>query len=163
MRDFFLILTGAVCSTIGGIVTIWIQAKKARHIRREELIGEQSLEVNKKALSLTDQIQTLRVQGSDEDVLNLLYSEGEWFSMNQILLPHTYVENWRSMRVGLRRLIRKQSQNYKMDDEPKRDKIIYEISVLDDFIDNLAEEMDECLRKELRMKKVCIKKPDYKK
>ena len=113
MRDFFLILIGAACLTIGGLVTIWIQAKKARHIRREELIGEQSLEVLKKALSLTDQIQAMRIQCVTEDLISLLEREGEWFSMNQILLPHTFVENWRTLRIRLRQLNRQEQHTNK--------------------------------------------------
>lgn len=155
MRDFFLILIGAVCSTMGGIATIWFQAKKSRQIRREELIGEQSLEVAKKALSLTDQIQTLRIQGVTEDLIGLLYREGEWFSMNQILLPHTFVENWRSMRLALRKLKRRESRKGEMNDVSEQDTI-------EAFLDSLADEMEECLRKELGLKKVCIKKLNLK-
>ncbi|MCK4998222.1 MAG: hypothetical protein KAS23_01765 [Anaerohalosphaera sp.] len=162
MKEFFFVLLGAFCSTVGGIATIWFQAKKARQIRREELIGEQGLEVAKKALSLTDQIQTLRIQGDAEDVITLLYKEGEWFSMNQILLPHIFVENWRSMRLGLRKLKRRESQIGKMQDGPDRDKIINEMGDMDTFLDDLAAEMERCLREELGLKKVCIKKPDYK-
>lgn len=163
MRDFFLILIGAVCSTIGGIVTILIRAKNARKIRREELIGEQSLESMKKALSLTDQIQAMRIQCVTEDIIGLLDREGEWFSTNQILLPHTFVENWRTLRVRLRQLKRKEQHVDTMDAGSDREQRDQEISALESFIDSLIDEMDECLREELGLKKVRIKKFEYKK
>ena len=107
MKDFFLILIGGICSAIGGCIAVWYQAKKARQIRMEELRGEQQLEAFKKALSLIDQMQSLLIQGTTEDVLKFVYDNGEWFSMNQILLPHTFVENWRSIRLNLRSVKRK--------------------------------------------------------
>jgi hypothetical protein len=163
MKDFFLILIGGLCSAIGGCIAIWYQAKKARQIRMEELRGEQQLEACKKALSLIDQIQTLLVQGIDEDVLKLLYDSGEWFSMNQVLLPHTFVENWRSMRLNLRSIMRKDQVQRKMVDGPKRDKKISEIGNAQEFVQKLATEADEVLRKELGLKEVNIKKPDKEK
>lgn len=101
IKELLLVIAGGFCSAIGGFAAIWYQAKKARQTRFEEMIGEQKLEVYKKALSLIDQIQTLLIQGVTDDVLKVLYDNGEWFSMNQILLPHTFVENWRSIRIGL--------------------------------------------------------------
>lgn len=163
MRDFFLVLLGAFCSTAGGIATIWFRARKARGIRREELIGEQSLEVFKKALFLTGKIQGLRYGSVTEDLIELLDKEGEWFWMNQILLPHAFVENWRTLKIRLRQLKRREQHIYKMDAGPDRDKKDNEISAMESFLDGLIDEMEGCLRKELGLKKVCIKKFEYKK
>ena len=162
MKDFFLILIGGICSAIGGCIAVWYQAKKARQIRMEELRGEQQLEAFKKALSLIDQMQSLLIQGITEDVLKFVYDNGEWFSMNQILLPHTFVENWRSIRLNLRSVKRKDDAQQKMTDEPKRDKIIEDIVNTEDFVRQLAEEADVVLRKELGLKEVNIKRPDKK-
>lgn len=163
MKEAILVLVGGACSVLGGLVAIWYQAKKARQIRMEELRGEQQLEACKKALSLIDQIQTLLVQGIDEDVLKLLYDNGEWFSMNQVLLPHTFVENWRSMRLNLRSIMRKDQAQGKMVDGPERDKRSSEIGNAQEFVQQLATEADEVLRKELGLKEVNIKRPDKEK
>ncbi len=160
MKDVFLILIGAICSALGGCIGIWYQAKKARQIRIEEVRGEQQLEACKKALSLTDQIQTLLIQGTTEDVLKLLYDNGEWFSMNQILLPHTFVENWRSMRLNLRTVIRREKSQQKMADGPERDEKIEDISNMEGFIQQLADEAEKVLRGELGLKEIKIKRPN---
>jgi hypothetical protein len=158
MRDFFMVLLGAICSTLGGIAVTLLQAKKARQIRRDELVGEQSLEVAKKALSLTDQLHAMRMQCVTDDIIKLLDSEGEWFSTNQILLPHAFVENWRTLRVRLRQLKRREQHVDKMDSGPDRDKWDNEIDAMEQFVDSLIDEMEGCLRKELGLKEVNIKK-----
>jgi len=160
MKEIFLVVAGGICSVLGGCVAIWYQAKKARQIRMEEVKGEQQLEARKKALSLIDQIQSLLIQSTSEDVLKFLYDNGEWFSMNQILLPHTFVENWRSIRLNLLSVKRKDDAQQKITDEPKRDKIINDIVNTEDFVRQLAKEADAVLRKELGLKEVNIKRPN---
>ncbi len=162
MKEIILVLIGGICSVIGGCIAIWYQAKKARQVRMEEVKGEQQLEACKKALSLIDQIQSLLIQGTAEDVLKFLYDNGEWFSMNQILLPHTFVENWRSIRLNLQSVKRKDDTQQKMANEPKRDKIINDIVKTEDFVRQLAKEADAVLRKELGLKEVDIKRPNKK-
>jgi hypothetical protein len=66
IKELLLVIAGGFCSAIGGFTAIWYQTKKARQTRFEEMIGEQKLEVYKKALSLIDQIQTLLIQGVTE-------------------------------------------------------------------------------------------------
>ncbi len=162
MKDIILVLIGGLCSVIGGCIAIWYQAKKARHIRMEEVRGEQQLESRKKALSLVDQIQTLLIQGTEDDVLKLLYDNGEWFSMNQILLPHLFVENYRSIRLNLRSLKRTHMSIQSMNDETKQDKKIEDANQIESFVQQLADEMDKVLRKELGLKEVIIKRPNKK-
>jgi hypothetical protein len=160
MKEIFLVLIGGICSALGGCIAIWYQAKKARKIRMEELRGEQQLEACKNALSLTDRIYTLWVQGTADDVLKLLLDNGEWFSMNQVLLPHTFVENWRSIRLNLNSMKRKEEVIYKIPDGQKRDERIDEFANHEDFVDMLVKEMDEVLRSELGLKEVKIKRPE---
>ena len=136
-----------------------VQAKKARQIRMEEVRGEQQLEACKKALSLIDQVQTLLIQGIAEDVIKFLYDNGEWFSMNQILLPHTFVENWRSIRLNLRSVQMKDKSQQTMNDGTKRDEKIEDIVNIEEFVGKLAKEAEAVLRLKLGLKEVKIKKP----
>ena len=160
MKELFLVLVGGFCSALGGVIAIWYQAKKARKIRMEEVRGEQQLEACKKALSLVDRIYTLNIQGTEEDVLKLINDNGEWFSLNQVLLPHAFVENWRSIRINLRSiLIRKKGQE-KTNDETKQETITNRIIKTDELVYQLIKEADEVLRKELGLKKVNIVKPE---
>lgn len=125
----------------------------------EEVRGEQQLEACKKALSLIDQVQTLLIQGITEDVIKFLYDNGEWFSMNQILLPHTFVENWRSIRLNLRSVQMKDKSQQTMNDGPKRDEKIEDIVNIEEFVRKLAKEAEAVLRLKLGLKEVKIKKP----
>jgi len=159
MKEFLLVLVGGICSALGGCIAIWYQAKKARQIRMEELRGEQQLEACKKALSLIDRIQSLLIQGTAEDVLKFLYDNGEWFSMNQVLLPHTFVENWRSIKQNLRSVMLKDKSLQKITDDSERDKKITDIADTEEFAQQLAREADQILRKELGLKEVKIKRP----
>lgn len=159
MKEIFLVLIGGVCSALGGFVAVWYQVKNARKIRMEEVRGEQQLGACKKALSLIDQVCTLYIQSTEEDVLKIILDNGEWFSMNQVLLPHTFVENWRSIRINLRSMLRKNISLEKAQDETKQEAIKNDIIKTDKFIGELIEEADEVLRKELEMPKVNIKTP----
>ncbi|MHC4620458.1 MAG: hypothetical protein ACYTEQ_22145 [Planctomycetota bacterium] len=158
MKEIILILLGGICSALGGCIAIWYQSKKARQIRMEELKGEQQLEACKKALSLIDQIQSLLIQGTSDDVLKILYDNGAWFSMNQVLLPHTFVENWRSVRLNLRSVKRQDDAQQRMTDGAERDKMINKIADNEEFIQQLADEAEAVLREELGLKEVKIKK-----
>ena len=158
IKEFLLVIAGGFCSAIGGFAAIWYQTKKARQTRFEEMIGEQKLEVYKKALSLIDQIQTLLIQGVTDDVLKVLYDNGEWFSMNQILLPHTFVENWRSMRLNLRSVKRKDKIQERTTDESKQNEIKADVVGIEDFVQKLVDEAEKTLRKELKLPEVKIKR-----
>lgn len=160
MKEFLLVLIGGICSAIGGCIAIWYQAKKARKIKMEEVKGEQQLEAYKKALSLTGQIQVILIAKTTEDVLNFLYDNGEWFSMNQILLPHTFIENWRSIRVNLHNLqLLEQAAKEKPDGEERNEKIKDAVKT-GEYVRKLAKEAEDILREEMNLPEVKIKTPD---
>jgi hypothetical protein len=167
MKDFFLVLIGGICSTIGGCIAIWYQAKKARQIRMEEIRGEQQIEAWKKGLSLTDRLWDLLVaeRGTTDDAIKVLRDNGEWFSMNQILLPHTFVENWRSVILNLCSIKRQDEARPRISDGAERDeaaKAAEQIRKEEKFVKQLVKQMDEVLRRELGLKEVNIKRPDDK-
>lgn len=163
MKDFFLILIGGICSALGGCVAIWYQAKKARQIRKEELRGEQELEACKKALSLIGLIQVLLVAKTTEDVLNFLDDNGEWFSMNQILLPHPFVENWKSIMINLSNLRLLDQAVKEMPDGAERNKEIKDVVKTKKYNRKLAKEAEDILRKEMNLPEIKIKTPDEEK
>jgi hypothetical protein len=158
MKDFFLILIGAVCSALGGCIAIWYQAKKARQIRMEEVRGEQQLETYKKALYLIGQMKSLGGPAhKTEDALDFLKNNREWFSMNQILLPHTFVENWMSIESNLYSAKRKENEQQKTTDGQRSQKIADDLINIDKFVQSLANEAEKVLRKELKKPEVKIK------
>lgn len=149
MKEIALVLVGGFCSALGGVIAIWYQAKKARKIRMEEVRGEQQLEACKKALSLVH--KAYRLYNRKEDFLDFLDKHDEWFSMNQILLPHTFVENWESMRLSLKLIDNTNNGTSK--------EIAKINTISKEHIRGLICEADEVLRKKLGLKKVCLKAP----
>ncbi|MCD4830552.1 MAG: hypothetical protein K8R02_01945 [Anaerohalosphaeraceae bacterium] len=168
MKDFFFILIGAICSTLGGCVAIWYQAKKTRQIRFEEVRGEQELEAYKKALSLTDRLWNMLVaeQNTTEDALVFLCENNKWLSINQILLPHKFVENWSSIGLNLRSIKRQDETRPRTSENADPGKVTEAIRPIreeEKFIKKLVQEMDEVLRDKLKMELVKIKVYDDKK
>ena len=49
LKEILLVLAGAISAIFGGFLATWYQAKKARKIRREEVIGEKQVEVYQQA------------------------------------------------------------------------------------------------------------------
>jgi hypothetical protein len=149
MKEIILVLVGGICSAMGGVIAILYQAKITRKIRMEEVRGEQQLEACKKALSLVH--KAYRLYNRKDDFLDFLDKHDEWFSMNQILLPHTFVENWESMRLSLKPI------------DNTNNGICKEIAKINtkckEHTRGLIEEADEVLRKELKLPKVNIKTP----
>jgi hypothetical protein len=128
----------------------------------EELKGEQGLEACKKAFSLTDRLWTVLIQGTTDDTLKLLYDNGEWFSINQMLLPHTFVENWLSIIINLRSIKRQDEALKGIPNGSALDKKIEQIGNKEKFVKQLVKDMDKVLRKESGLKEVNIKTPDDK-
>ena len=78
-KDLLLVLVGGFCAAFGGFVSMWYRAKKARKIKREETIGQQQVEVFKKALRLSNNLSSLLIQGIEARLLPFfrLLNDGE--------------------------------------------------------------------------------------
>ena len=105
------------------------------------------------------QVQLILVQGTKEDALAFLVDNGNWFADNLVLLPHTFVENWRSIRHNLKKAIMYDEAQEKMTDDAKRGQIIDRIVEAQDFCDRLAKEAESSIRKELRLPECIIRHP----
>ena len=156
MKDLFLVLIGGLCAAFGGFVSMWYRAKRARKIKMEETIGEQSVEAYKKALSLITQVQGLLIQGTQEDVMSFMKEHHEWFSNNIILLPHMFVDNWLSINAQLRQSKGRDKVQAGMADGDKRNKMIDEVRELGNSMSRLAEQAEMKIRGELGLPQVSI-------
>jgi hypothetical protein len=152
----FLILISAF---FGTLFATRYQAKKARKIKMEETIGEQKVEAYKKALSLISQLSGAFIQRTHEDAIQFMNEHQRWFSENIILLPHKFVENWRSIWSNLRIAKMKEQAQAAMPDGPKREQMIKEVVELASFMDNLAKEAEKEIRNELGLPQVEIQRP----
>ncbi len=156
MKDFFLILTGAVCSALGGCVAgclaIWYQAKKTRQIRMEEKAAEVQFEARRKALVLIRQLRTFLTKREHDYARNFFCDNGCWFSDNWMFLPDAFVENWRSIALKLHELDLADQRAKETTDQAKKDKYIEEAVVLEKEMPQLALKAENALRKEIGLK-----------
>ena len=162
IREPILVLLGGFCAGLAGLFSTWYQLRHARTRRLRETIGEQQLEVYKKALSRIGQLKSVLIQGIYEDAIEFINGHEEWFYDNMILLPHTYVENWESIKSNLRSGKRKRQAMETMRDGADRDRFIEELAELDSFMDKLAGDAEGELRRELRLPQITIKRPPKK-
>jgi hypothetical protein len=163
MKEILLVAIGGVCSVMGGCIALWYQAKKARQIRMEEVRGEQQLEACKKALSLIGQIKRSLLKRTTDNTLKFLYDNDEWFSMNQILLPHTFVENWRAIMLNLNNMkLFEQAVKEALDGSETKKQPVEDGVKTWEYTLELAKDAEEILRKELNLPEVNLKTPETK-
>jgi hypothetical protein len=159
MKDILLVLVGGICSALGGFLAAWYRARVAGKVKLQETIAERKVAAYGKGLELIGEVQSILVQGAKKDALDFLYDKGSWFADSLILLPHTFVENWRSIRLNLREAIMYDDAQEKMKDDGKRAKIVDRIVEACDFCDGLAKEAESSIRKELGLPECVIRHP----
>jgi len=155
----YLVLIGAASSVLGGFLATWYRARVAGKVKFEETIAERKVAAYGKALELVGQVQSILVQGMEKDALKFLYDNGRWFADSLILLPHTFVENWRSIRLNLQCAILKNTAQEKMEAGVKRDTVINDVVHLRGFCDELARQAEASIRDELNLPECKIKHP----
>ena len=159
MKDFFLVLVGGLCAAFGGFISTLYKAKNAQKIKMEQIIGEQKVEVYKKALRLAGQLQSILIQGIYDDAIAFINQENPWVLENEILLPAKFAEYWHSLRLNLRAARRKEQVQGKLPDGEQRNQKIEMLGELDTFMDELAEEAEKEIRNELGLPPITIRRP----
>lgn len=158
-KDLILVLAGGLCAAFGGFVSTWYRAKKAREIKMEETIGQQQVEVFKKALRLANNLSSILIQGDEADVLKYISEHNEWVIENEILLPPIFVQYWHSVRANVRSIIRKLKPLERMKDGDEIDNKVDELDVLDEFTRKLADDAEKEIRKKLKLPPFKIHRP----
>jgi len=158
LKEILLVLVGGVCAAFGGFVSMWYQAKKARKIRREEVIGEKQVEVYQQAAGVASNVQSRLMQDTLEGTLQYVQLQGEWFWKNRLLLPQGFQNKWISLKSNLRKAVRMEKAQEKQKDEDKREEQINTLVELQSFLDQLAEEAEKEILKELGLSLIEIEK-----
>ncbi len=159
MRDILLVLIGGACSASGGFLAAWYRARIAGEVKLQETIAQGKVAAYGKGLEFIGQLQSVLIQGTDKDALDFLYDKGGWFADNLILLPHTFVENWRSIRLHLQSVIRKDTSQERKQDGEERNRLIDEIGNLKSFCRELARDAENSIRNELNLPECKIQHP----
>lgn len=158
-KDLLLVLAGGFCAAFGGFFSTWYMARSARKIKMEETIGQQKVDVYKKALRLAGQLHSILIQGAYKDVLSFMKEENPWVLDNEILLPLKFAEYWHSVRLNIFSAQRKEISQERISDGTERDKKIKEIVDIDAFTRKLAKDAEMELRTELGLPAFEIHRP----
>lgn len=159
MKDILLVLVGAISSIAGGFLATWYRARIAGKVKLKETIAERKVAAYGKGLELIGRVQSVLVQRTKEDALAFLYEHGSWFADNLILLPHTFVVNWRSIRQNLKKAITLEGALQKETNADKRRKMADQICEIHTFCDKLAREAESSIHSELGSPEFLIKYP----
>lgn len=159
MKDILLVLVGAISSIAGGCLATWYRARIAGKVKLKETIAERKVAAYGKGLELIGRVQSVLVQRAKEDALAFLYEHGNWFADNLILLPHTFVVNWRSIRQNLKIAITLEEAQQKETDQGKCRKLADQIVETHTFCDELAREAESSIHSELGSSEFLIKYP----
>lgn len=155
-NDIALVLVGGLCAVAGSILatlmSIWYQTRKARKMKMEETIGRQKVDACRKALRLTNNLRSILIGGTHDDLLGWMKTENSWILDNEIFLPEEFVVNWRSIRINVLSARQKDQRQSRMADGPEREKVIEEITQRDKFSRQLVDETEKEIRTDLGLK-----------
>ena len=159
-KEIFLILAGAISAAFGGFFATLYQAKQARKIRREEMIGERQLDAYQQAASRIATLKSIPNQITLEEANKFIYEQEDWFWDNLILLPAKFRNKWLSIRVHLKKARRREKIIFK-EAEPN-DERIKELEKLEDGIVKMVQEAEDVIFQELNLPKIEIERIPFK-
>lgn len=154
-REFILVLIGGLCATVGGIISARYQAKTARKKKMEETIGVQQVELYRKALSLIGMVRAKLFQDTLENTLKFMDENNSWFWDSQMFLPSQFSNQWRTIDLELRSLLRKKQSAAK---DPGNDAKGDFVDQLEAFIGKKADKAEKDLRRRLKLKPIKVKR-----
>ncbi|MFH1776905.1 MAG: hypothetical protein ABH952_05035 [Candidatus Omnitrophota bacterium] len=101
------LIIGGILATVGGMVSIWFQAKNARKIRMDEIIAEKKIVANNEAYIRTKRIESMLIQSYNmEDVRNKMQDYEEWFFTNCLFLPREFSNKWLTLKINVSKVCR---------------------------------------------------------
>ena len=125
------IIIGGLLAIVGGIAGIYLQAKKARKIKMDEIIALRMVDASAKGYSVLERVRSMHIQCSLNDTVAELLKHEAWFFNNRLFLPGKFSSYW---LAGRNKLIKLQ----RMEKDPNGDK---------KMLTQLASEIDETLDK----------------
>lgn len=103
LKDILLISIGSISAIISGFLSMWYQAKKARKLRFEELVGEKMVDVCGKALPLILEVRKRLLGDSTEKALRYIEEKTSWVNESRAFLPDQFYNTWHSIYRNARR------------------------------------------------------------
>ncbi len=156
IKDIILVLVGAICATLGGLISTWYQAKITRKIRREEIIGEIQVEAYQKAARVASQMQSILLQSTLENARRFVQENGNWFWEKRLFLPQGFQNKWCSIKAHLSNAgLLEEEIKHKANDK-EREKPIKDLVNLKSSISRLAQDAEKEILEELGISPIQI-------
>ncbi len=146
LAEMLPVLVGGLCAIIGGFLSTWYLSKKARRIRMEETIGEKQVEIYKDALAVIGYLSSLLFQGTLEDSLDFISERDKWFWDSRVFLPQKFADNWVSIKLNLRKIVRMEKSHKDESD----------ISDIETYINQLTDEAQKEILNALNLPPITV-------
>ena len=108
MEDFLFqfwgTLLGGILAILGGVLSIWFQARNARKIKMYEIVAEKKITANAEAFAYVKKIQSMLIQFPSKNVLKEILSLEEWWLKSRLFLPGKFINKWLGLREGVSKL-----------------------------------------------------------
>ena len=154
------IFIGALLAILGGFLAIWYQTKKARQVRREEVMAEKRIEANREAFNRIIDLRSVMLQSTPEQVLEWIGQNEKWFFDSRLFLPGNFAEKWLAVRKYCQRLVKLKTTLEQIKDELRKGGIIDEMVECESYCTQLADKaMDEIYR-DMNIAPIATEAPD---
>ena len=153
-------LIGALLVTLGGFMAIWYLTKKARQIRREEIIAEKRIEANREGFNHITDLRSMMQQNTPEQVLEWIGQNEKWFVNSRLFLPGKFVQKWLSIGKYCQRLVKLKTRHMQMNDEMRKAGVLDEMRECESYCTRLADEALDEIYRDMDIAPIAIEEPE---
>ena len=154
------VFVGALLAILGGFMAIWYQTKKARQVRREEIIAEKRIEANREAFSRIIDLRAVMLQSTPEQVLEWIGRNEKWFFDSRLFLPGDFAEKWLAVRQYCQRLVKLKTTLEQIKDELRKGGIIDEMVECESYCTQLTDKALGEIYRDMNISPIAIEAPD---
>ena len=154
------VFIGALLATLGGFLAISYQARKARQIRREEIMAEKQIEANREAFNQITDLRSIMQQSTPEQVLQWISQNEKWFLNSRLFLPGKFTEKWVAIQKYCQRIVKLNTTLSQIKDEMRKGGIIDEMSECESYCTQLADKTLDEIYRDMNVPPVAVEGPD---
>ena len=150
------VFVGALLATLGGFLAIWYQTKKARQVRREEIMAEKHIEANTEAFNRITDLKSVMLQSTPQQVLDWLSRNEKWFCDSRLFLPGNFVEKWLAVTKYCQRIVKLETKLAQITDELRKGGIIEEMGECESYCRDLTDKAIDTIYSEMNISPIPI-------
>lgn len=95
------VIIGGILAILGGMLSMWFQAKNTRRIRMDEIIAEKKINANNEAFIRIKTIESMLTQSSLKETGSKMQEYEEWFFKSRLFLPGEFFNKWLALKFGI--------------------------------------------------------------